>query len=93
MPVHRFVMFTGLGGMFWAGVFIGLGWLFSGQLEMGGGIREQHGELGCRAADRSAWRLYGMDYSQRVGKEQLSICYARQSLAYSSLCSYLSQNP
>ncbi len=34
MPVLRFVIFTGLGGLIWAGLFIGLGWLFSNQLEM-----------------------------------------------------------
>jgi len=33
MPVLRFVVFTGLGGLIWAGLFIGLGWLFSNQLE------------------------------------------------------------
>ena len=34
MPVLRFVIFTGLGGLIWAGLFIGLGWVFSNQLEM-----------------------------------------------------------
>jgi membrane protein DedA with SNARE-associated domain len=34
MPFLRFVVFTGLGGLLWAGVFIGLGWLFSSQLEL-----------------------------------------------------------
>jgi membrane protein DedA with SNARE-associated domain len=34
MPFLRFVAFTGLGGLLWAGVFIGLGWLFSSQLEL-----------------------------------------------------------
>jgi len=34
MPVLRFVVFSGLGGLLWAGVFVGLGWLFSNQLEM-----------------------------------------------------------
>src|SRR2546426_1875520 len=34
MPVLRFEVFTGLGGLIWAGLFIGLGWLFSNQLEM-----------------------------------------------------------
>jgi membrane protein DedA with SNARE-associated domain len=34
MPAHRFMIFTGLGGLIWAGLFIGLGWLFSSQLEM-----------------------------------------------------------
>jgi membrane protein DedA with SNARE-associated domain len=46
MGFLRFVWFTGLGGLIWAGVFVGLGWLFSYQLEvvasyaarMGGGL-------------------------------------------------------
>ena len=33
MSVPRFVVFTGLGGVIWAGAFVGLGWLFSAQLE------------------------------------------------------------
>jgi membrane protein DedA with SNARE-associated domain len=34
MSFLRFVVFTGLGGLLWAGVFVGLGWLFSAQLEL-----------------------------------------------------------
>lgn len=34
MPFLRFVVVTGLGGLIWAGVFVGLGWLFSYQLEL-----------------------------------------------------------
>ncbi|HZF05072.1 MAG TPA: VTT domain-containing protein [Patescibacteria group bacterium] len=34
MPLRRFVVFTGLGGLIWAGVFIGVGWVFSRQLEV-----------------------------------------------------------
>jgi len=33
MPFGRFLLFTGLGGVAWAGVFLGLGYAFSGQLE------------------------------------------------------------
>lgn len=33
MPLSRFMVFTGLGGLIWAGVFMGLGWVFSNQLE------------------------------------------------------------
>src|SRR5262245_33151884 len=33
MPFRHFLFFTGLGGLIWAGVFIGLGWLFTRQLE------------------------------------------------------------
>lgn len=34
MPLPHFLVFTGLGGVIWAGVFIGLGWLFTYQLEL-----------------------------------------------------------
>jgi hypothetical protein len=34
MPFARFVVFTGVGGLLWAGAFVGLGWLFSRQLEL-----------------------------------------------------------
>jgi membrane protein DedA with SNARE-associated domain len=34
MPLTTFVLFTGLGGVIWAGAFIGLGWVFSAQLEL-----------------------------------------------------------
>jgi membrane protein DedA with SNARE-associated domain len=33
MPSPRFVVFTGLGGLIWVGVFVGLGWMFSDQLQ------------------------------------------------------------
>ena len=33
MPLLQFVVFTGLGGVIWAGAFVGAGWLFSAQLE------------------------------------------------------------
>src|SRR5256714_9138649 len=34
MPLLRFVVFTRLGGLTWAGVFVGVGWLFSRQPEV-----------------------------------------------------------
>jgi membrane protein DedA with SNARE-associated domain len=34
MPFFRFVVFTGVGGLIWAGAFIALGWTFSHQLEL-----------------------------------------------------------
>src|SRR5215472_3119247 len=34
MPLGRFVFFSALGGLFWAGAFIALGWIFSYQLEI-----------------------------------------------------------
>jgi membrane protein DedA with SNARE-associated domain len=33
MPVSHFALFTGLGGLIWSGAFVGLGWMFSSQLE------------------------------------------------------------
>ncbi len=62
MPFRHFVMFTGLGGLLWAGVFIGLGWLFSSQLEvvavfaarMGGGLIAL---LGAAFGTYVAWKF------------------------------------
>jgi membrane protein DedA with SNARE-associated domain len=34
MPLGRFVVFSALGGLFWAGAFIALGWIFARQLEI-----------------------------------------------------------
>ena len=34
MPLGHFLLFSGLGGVIWAGVFLALGWLFSHQLEL-----------------------------------------------------------
>ena len=36
MPVHEFVIFTGLGGVVWASAFLGLGWIFRSQLAVAG---------------------------------------------------------
>jgi membrane protein DedA with SNARE-associated domain len=33
MPLLTFLVFTGLGGLIWVGAFVGVGWLFSYQLE------------------------------------------------------------
>src|SRR3990172_9082274 len=33
MPLPRFMLFDGLGALLWAGIFIGLGFLFSNQIE------------------------------------------------------------
>ena len=37
MPLGKFAMFTGIGGLIWAGAFMGLGWVFSEQLEQAAG--------------------------------------------------------
>jgi membrane protein DedA with SNARE-associated domain len=34
MSLPRFLLFTGLGGVIWAGAWVGLGWVFSAQLEV-----------------------------------------------------------
>jgi len=34
MPLDHFLIFSGLGGLFWAGAFIAVGWIFSHQLEL-----------------------------------------------------------
>jgi membrane protein DedA with SNARE-associated domain len=34
MPLGRFVLFSALGGLFWAGAVIALGWIFARQLEI-----------------------------------------------------------
>jgi membrane protein DedA with SNARE-associated domain len=34
MPLHQFLIFSGLGGLFWAGAFIAVGWIFSRELEL-----------------------------------------------------------
>jgi membrane protein DedA with SNARE-associated domain len=34
MPLGRFLLFTALGGVIWAGAWLGLGWLFAHQLEV-----------------------------------------------------------
>jgi membrane protein DedA with SNARE-associated domain len=34
MPIGQFLVFTGLGGVIWAGAFVTIGWLFSHQLEV-----------------------------------------------------------
>jgi membrane protein DedA with SNARE-associated domain len=34
MPLHHFLIFSGLGGLFWAGAFVAVGWIFSRELEL-----------------------------------------------------------
>ena len=45
MPLGRFVLFSALGGLFWAGAFIALGWIFSYQLEIVAAYAQQFGGL------------------------------------------------
>ena len=46
MPLRQFLVFTGLGGVIWAGAFVAVGWLFSDQLEA---IAEQVARFGSRS--------------------------------------------
>src|SRR5215470_17629159 len=62
MPVLRFVVFTGLGGLIWAGLFIGVGWLFSNQLENVAAYLETMGSwfgalLGAAFGAYIAWKF------------------------------------
>src|SRR5439155_8181480 len=50
MPLLRFVVFTGLGGLIWAGVFAGVGWLFSRQLEVAAAYVARLGSGGAALA-------------------------------------------
>ena len=34
IPIRQFLVFTGLGGVLWAGAFVAVGWLFTRQLEI-----------------------------------------------------------
>ena len=43
MPLLQFLVFTGLGGLIWAGAFIGVGWLAAYQLELVASYAERFG--------------------------------------------------
>jgi membrane protein DedA with SNARE-associated domain len=43
MPLGHFLLFSGLGGVVWAGAFLALGWLFSHQLELVAGYAARTG--------------------------------------------------
>jgi membrane protein DedA with SNARE-associated domain len=47
MPLRAFLAFSALGALLWAGAFVGVGWLFSTQLEVAATYAEQ---LGASAA-------------------------------------------
>jgi membrane protein DedA with SNARE-associated domain/rhodanese-related sulfurtransferase len=59
MPFHQFVLFTGLGGVMWAGAYLALGWLFSSQLET---VSRYADELG-----RLAVALFGLVFVGYIG--------------------------
>jgi membrane protein DedA with SNARE-associated domain len=62
MPLGRFVLFSAIGGVVWAGAFIGLGWVFSHQLEIVAGYAAQFGSwtaaaLGGSLGGYIAWKF------------------------------------
>src|SRR5256884_1112661 len=46
MPVLQFLAFTGLGGLIWAGLFVGVGWLAAYQLEAVASYAQRLGHRG-----------------------------------------------
>ncbi len=61
MPLLTFLVFTGLGGLIWAGVFVGLGWLLSYQLELVAAYAARMGSwvayvLGAALGAYTAWK-------------------------------------
>jgi membrane protein DedA with SNARE-associated domain len=62
MPLGRFVFFSSFGGLFWAGAFITLGWVFSYQLEIVADYAVQLGSwtlaaLGAGLAGYIGWKF------------------------------------
>src|SRR5438094_4950165 len=62
MPLGRFVVFSALGGLFWAGAFIALGWVFSYQLEIVGEYAVRFGKstlvlVGAALGGYIAWKF------------------------------------
>lgn len=67
MPLGEFMLFSGLGGLIWGGVFIGLGWIFSSQLEM---VAELFARLGSRAVVLAAIALAGYVAVKYIGRQR-----------------------
>ena len=62
MPLGRFVLFSAIGGVAWAGAFIVLGWVFSYQLELVAGYAARFGTwtaaaLGAALVGYIAWKF------------------------------------
>ena len=62
MPFGEFLLFTGLGGLIWAGAFVGVGWIFSAQLERVAAYAEHLGSwavviAGAALAVHVAWKF------------------------------------
>jgi membrane protein DedA with SNARE-associated domain len=61
MPFHEFLVFTGLGGLLWAGAFVGAGWVFHAQLELVAAYAEELGSwaialAGAALAAHVVWK-------------------------------------
>jgi membrane protein DedA with SNARE-associated domain len=59
MPLAQFLLFTGLGGLIWAGAWLGLGWLFAAQIEV---IASEAARLG-----RGAGLVLGVALAAHIG--------------------------
>ena len=64
MPFLHFVVFTGLGGVLWGGAYLGLGWVFSAQLEAVAAYAEELGSgalviTGLALGGYVAWKYIG----------------------------------
>ena len=62
MPLAQFAVYTGIGGLIWAGAFMGLGWIFSEQLEQAAGYVARFGGwalavLGVAFGAHVGWKL------------------------------------
>lgn len=62
MPFGEFLLFTGLGGLLWAGAFVGVGWIFSAQLELVAAYAERLGSwalviAGAAVAAHVLWKF------------------------------------
>jgi membrane protein DedA with SNARE-associated domain len=62
MPLGWFVFFSALGGLFWAGAFIALGWIFSYQLEIVAGYAVRFGSwtlvlIGAALGSYITWKF------------------------------------
>src|SRR3989449_765779 len=64
MPIREFLVFSGLGGVLWAGAFVAVGWVFSHQLELAAEYALRFGSwsltvLAAAIAGYIAWKYIG----------------------------------
>jgi membrane protein DedA with SNARE-associated domain len=65
MPLGRFVLFSAIGGVVWAGAFIVLGWVFSYQLEIVAGYAAQFGSWTAAALGGALGGYIGWKFVSR----------------------------